>query len=215
MSRAPLPLAQTALSAVNHVLHQQPAARARLRIHAGRCIRIVFDSPFGSVYSDALIAADGLLLVTTEGSCAAVLMVSPSIDALFGVMRAGPNGLGPHIRVEGDVMLAAAVGQVAQSLRWDFEEDLSRVLGDGIAHRIGRTLRAGVEQAKTLRERSREAVQRIAAAEDGPLVSASQLAGLAEEAQRLAARLKELELREMELREMDLRGPELRRPAWR
>ncbi|OIQ79980.1 hypothetical protein GALL_382670 [mine drainage metagenome] len=35
--------------------------------------------------------------------------------------------------------VAATVGQVLQGLRWDFEEDLSRIAGDIPAHQIART----------------------------------------------------------------------------
>jgi ubiquinone biosynthesis accessory factor UbiJ len=45
-------------------------------------------------------------------------------------------------RVSGDTELAAALSFVAANLRWEFEEDLSRVVGDVPAHRAGQTLRA-------------------------------------------------------------------------
>ena len=38
--------------------------------------------------------------------------------------------------------LARDILAVAQNLRWDYEEDLSRVFGDILAHRIGDTGRA-------------------------------------------------------------------------
>jgi mannose-6-phosphate isomerase-like protein (cupin superfamily) len=53
----PLPLAQTALSALNHVLRQQDWARDRLRAHTGRTVRMVVESPLGPVASEARIAA--------------------------------------------------------------------------------------------------------------------------------------------------------------
>ena len=40
------------------------------------------------------------------------------------------------IAVEGDPQLAAALNHVARNLRWDVEEDLSRVVGDIAAHRM-------------------------------------------------------------------------------
>lgn len=206
MGRAPLPLAQAALSALNHILLQQSAARARLRTHAGRCLRIVVDGPFGAVHSDATISADGLLALTSEGSPAAVLRLLPGIDAAFAALRAGPDGLGPHLRVEGDVMLAAAVGEVARSLRWDFEEDLSHLVGDTVAHRLGRVVRAGLGQVQTLRERFAEALQRSAAAEDGPLVSASQLAEFSDAALQLSVRIDGLERRQARLPRPGIRG---------
>ena len=195
MSRLPLPLAQLALSGLNHVLRQQPGARGEMRAQAGRDVRIVVTGPLGSVHSDARIDADGFLSLAGDANPAAVLTLSPSLDALFGVLGAGAEGLGPHIKVEGDVMLAALLGQVAQSLRWDFEEDLSHVVGDGIAHRVGETVRGFRDQADGLRLRSREAVQRAATSQRGPLVSAPELAVLAAAIGRLSASVGRLESR--------------------
>jgi ubiquinone biosynthesis protein UbiJ len=43
-------------------------------------------------------------------------------------------GKPPPVKIEGDVQLAAELGWLAENLRWDFEEDLSRVVGDIPAH---------------------------------------------------------------------------------
>ena len=210
MIRVPLPLAQVALSAMNHVLQQQPASREQMRAHAGRYIRIVVAGPLGEAHSDAQIGADGLLAVTTQATPTVVLTLTPTVDALFGVLGGGPRGLGPHLRVEGDVMLSAAVGQVAESLRWDFEEDLSRVVGDSVAYRIGQAVRGLRARADGVRERSREAVERAATARHGPLVSESELAVLADEIRRLSASVTRLEAKYRARR-----GPSTGRPSTR
>lgn len=195
MRRVPLPLAQLALSAMNHVLQQQPAARERMRSHVSRIVRIVVAGPLGQMHSDARIDRDGLLSLTTDGAPAAVLTLTPGINALFGALSAGPRGLGPHLKIEGDVMLAAAVGEVAQSLRWDFEEDLSKVIGDSLAHRAGQALRSFREQSDGLRHRSREALQRAAVAQQGPLVSVEELAAFKSGLESLSMTVSRLELR--------------------
>lgn len=189
----PLPLAQLALSGLNHVLRQQPAARDDMRAQAGRDVRIVVKGPFGPVHADARIDADGFLSLAGDAVPAAVLTFSPSLDALFGVIGAGADGLGPHVKVDGDVALAAVIGEVAKSLRWDFEEDLSRLVGDAVAHRVGEAARGLRDQADGLRLRSREAVQRAATSRRGPLVSAPELAVLAAEIGRLSARVGRIE----------------------
>lgn len=197
MTRVPLPLAQAALSAINHVLQQQSAVRDQIRAHAGRNIRIVVTGLLGEIHSDTRIGADGLLAVTTDAAPAVVLTLAPTVDAMFGAMfgalGAGPAGPGPHLKVDGDATLAAVVGQVAQSLRWDFEEDLSRVVGDSVAWRIGQAVRSIRERAGGVQQRSREAVQRAAAAQHGPLISGMELAGLADEIKRLSASVSRLE----------------------
>jgi ubiquinone biosynthesis protein UbiJ len=42
----------------------------------------------------------------------------------------------PNIKIEGDVQLAAEVNWLADHVRWDVEEDLSRLLGDAPAHAV-------------------------------------------------------------------------------
>lgn len=44
------------------------------------------------------------------------------------------QGEKPAVRVEGDVQLAAEVNWLADHVRWDVEEDLSRIVGDAPAH---------------------------------------------------------------------------------
>jgi ubiquinone biosynthesis accessory factor UbiJ len=97
---------------------------------------------------DAQIAADGTLialpllnaqeLASGEGVTPAVTMlVKPSVDSLKGILSAGASGLQPHLSIDGDVMLAAALGEIAQHARWDFEDDASFLVGDKAARRIG------------------------------------------------------------------------------
>jgi ubiquinone biosynthesis accessory factor UbiJ len=97
---------------------------------------------------DAQIADDGTLIALpllspaevaagAGGVPAVTMLVKPTVDSLKGALSAGPSGLQPHLSIEGDVMLAAALGEIAQHARWDFEDDVSFVVGDKIARRIG------------------------------------------------------------------------------
>ena len=176
----PLPLAQTALSALNHVLRQQAWARDRLRAHAGRTVRVVVASPLGPVASGARIADDGTLEVAVVDAPTVTLTLTPSIDAVFGLLRDGPRGLTGALKVDGDVMVAAAVGEIAQHLRWDVEEDLSRVFGDRVAHRVGETARDGARQAGDLRDRVESGVRQFLVQEDRQLVGREELRTLSD-----------------------------------
>ncbi|HYF57688.1 MAG TPA: SCP2 sterol-binding domain-containing protein [Burkholderiaceae bacterium] len=195
MTELPLPLAQGALSALNHVLRQQQWARDRLRAHAGRSVRIVVESPLGPVSSEARIGDDGTLTVASVESPTVTLSLRPSIDALFGMLRDGPRGLTGHLKVEGDVMVAAAIGEIAQQLRWDVEEDLSRLVGDRIAHRMGETARGGARQAEVLRERVETGVRQFLVDEDRQLVGRDDLRTLADAVRSLEDGLARLEAR--------------------
>jgi ubiquinone biosynthesis protein UbiJ len=58
-------------------------------------------------------------------------------------------GKPPPLKIEGDVQLAADLGWLAENLRWDAEEDLSRLIGDAPAHAVadvGRRLLTGLKQ---------------------------------------------------------------------
>ena len=179
MVPVPLPLAQTALSALNHVLRQQDWARDRLRAHAGRSVRMTVVTPLGEVSSDARIAEQGVLEATTAAQPTVTLRLTPSIDAVFGLLQRGPQGLGGALKVDGDVMLAAAVGEIAQHLRWDVEEDLSRVFGDRAAHRFGEAAREGARQAGDLRGRVETGVRQYLVDEDRQLVARAEMQALA------------------------------------
>ena len=95
---------------------------------------------------DCQIATDGTLIALplispreqAELPAPTVTMrVKPSADTLKSALNAGPSGLQSHLVIEGDVMLAAALGEIAQHARWDFEDDLSFITGDKIARRVG------------------------------------------------------------------------------
>jgi ubiquinone biosynthesis protein UbiJ len=46
------------------------------------------------------------------------------------------SGAKPAVDVRGDVQFAAEVAWLAENVRWDLEEDLSRWIGDGPAHGV-------------------------------------------------------------------------------
>ena len=79
-----------------------------------------------------------------------------------------------EVAITGDTDLASAIHHVARNLRWDVEEDLARVFGDVVAHRMaeaGRTFRRWGEQAadntgRTFAEYWTEEQPLIAAARD-------------------------------------------------
>lgn len=195
MAEVPRPLAQTVFSALNHVLRQQQWARDRLRAHVGRTVRLVIESPLGAMSTDAAITGEGLLVVAGDGDPAVTLTMRPSIDAFFGALRSGPRGLGPHLKVEGDVMAAGAIGEIAQNLQWDFEEDLSRVVGDVAAFRIGEGLRGAARRGEDMRERFESALRHYLVDEGRQLVSRERMTSFAVDVRELERSVERLERR--------------------
>jgi ubiquinone biosynthesis protein UbiJ len=129
---------------VNHVLMQEPEAMARLERQKGRVILArwreftftVVITPAGLLDLCGSNATPDLTLVMTEDSPVALAQI---------LMQ----GQKPPVRIEGDVQLAAEVNWLADHVRWDLEEDLSRIVGDVPAHwlcQAGRTIAQAVEE---------------------------------------------------------------------
>ncbi|MFA7503179.1 MAG: hypothetical protein WCZ28_00610 [Burkholderiaceae bacterium] len=133
------------VAALNHVLDQHPAARERLRMFGERRLRLGVEPGAGwGLVPDLWLAidADGRLAASEPGEAGVQMLLRPSPQAGFDWLRDGVRGLSSHMRIEGDVMLAATLGELLQSVRWDGEEDLSRVVGDIAARRIAGGSRA-------------------------------------------------------------------------
>jgi len=192
MAALALPLAQVAISALNHVLRQQSWASDRLRTHCGRTVRMVVVSPLVPVSADARIADDGTLELASIDSPSVTLSLTPTFSALLGAMREGAVGLTGHLKVEGDVMVAAAVGEIAQHLRWDIEEDLSRLVGDVAAHRMAGAAHTGLRQAQAIGDRAQSGLRQFLVDEDRQLLERRQFDQLGKELIELEARLDRL-----------------------
>ena len=192
------------VGALSHVLRQNDWARARLAPFAGRVVRIGVDTPalpgLPPPQLLARIVEGGLLDLVPwpsdgEPDSAVHMLFRPSVDAALAWLRDGPQALPQHLRIEGEVALAGALGEVARHLRWDVEEDLSRVAGDALARRIGGAVDAGRAAARDLRKRVESSAIGRVAGEAGPLVAGGELAALRAALDALADRIARLEAR--------------------
>ena len=118
------------VAAINHVLEQAAWARTRLQQHDGKCVRV--DLP--------LFAVALLILPTGEIAdgahvepCDVAVELDPTLALRF---LAQDTSAWQQVPVHGDTAFARDLLYVAQNLRWDVEEDLSRVIGDIAAHRL-------------------------------------------------------------------------------
>ena len=128
---------------LNHVLMQEKEARDRLARKKGSVLHI----RWGLFALDLLITPAGLL---DKASAAAKpdLLMAVAVDSPMTLMQSVMAGKSPPVKVEGDVQLAAEIGWLAENLRWDFEEDLSRVLGDVPAHAMANAAKRAVAGLK-------------------------------------------------------------------
>ena len=99
------------------------------------------------------------------------------------------------VEVSGNAKFADAVMLLARNLRWDYEEDLSRVLGDVAAHRIAGTARDLAAWQADAGRRLAESLADYFTAESGLLASRAELESFAAAAARLRDDLDRLEQR--------------------
>ena len=118
---------------INHVLMQEPVARERLQRQKGHSIQLVWrDFVFQCVCTPA-----GLMeWVPTQASDKPDLILQVNEPSPFVLAKVALQGEKPPIRIEGDVQLAAEVNWLIDHVRWDAEEDLSRIIGDAPAHMV-------------------------------------------------------------------------------
>ena len=175
-------------AAFNHVLAQNAWAQAKLAPFAGK----QFQLSIAPARLNFLIDASGSVQAVEAAVPDATLSTTPS--ALLRYLSAAPRDL-TLIAIEGDAAFGAALREIMGQLSWEAEEDLSRVVGDVLAHRI-----AGV--AKHWFAWQEQAVKRFALSateywtEEQPLLAKpNQLAQFGRDVQALDAQVTQLENR--------------------
>lgn len=223
----------TALSAaLDHLLRQHDWARARLAGFAGRVVRVGIDvAPLPGLPPPqrlARILDDGrlewLAWPGEDESAAAVgasesavsdagpavrMLLRPSVDAAFALMREGAGALTSHLHIEGEAALAAALGDIARQLHWDAEEDLSRVLGDVLARRMGDGVASARAAAHELRARIGSSAVAHLTGDARQLVARTEVVALGATLDALGVRIARLEA----CRDAGGVGPGFARPA--
>jgi ubiquinone biosynthesis protein UbiJ len=135
-------LAAAFVAFANHLLESAPWARDKLSAHAGKTA--LFDV-FPARLTFA-VAADGRLQPAPQEALPAVTIRLTHLTLLE--LLADGEEAWRKAEVVGDTDFAAVISQVASNLRWDVEEDLSRVVGDIAAHRMAQAGRAAAAWPK-------------------------------------------------------------------
>jgi ubiquinone biosynthesis protein UbiJ len=115
--------------ALNRLLQAEPWARERLAPFAGTTVELRAPPLPGLRF---VILPGGTLEAGGEDPA---LTVTVRPDALPALMRSQEHFV-RSVDVAGDERLAAEVMTLLRHLRWDAEEDLSRLVGDVAAHRL-------------------------------------------------------------------------------
>ncbi|AMO22245.1 hypothetical protein [Ramlibacter tataouinensis] len=129
----------------NHVLMQEPEAQARLGRQAGKVVHAhwrIFSMRVATTRA-------GLLELAPLSEEPADLTLALAEDSPWQLAQAALRGDKPPVQIAGDVQFAAEINWLVEHVRWDIEEDLSRLVGDAPAHALGDAARRAVQ---TLRE---------------------------------------------------------------
>ena len=129
---------------LNHVLMQEPQATARLARFKGRVVR----AQWRNVVMTLTATPAGLWEFSSSDAVADLSLLAAD-ESPLSILQTALNGGKPNIKIEGDVQLAAEVNWLADHVRWDVEEDLSRILGDAPAHAVVSTVKQIVDGLKS------------------------------------------------------------------
>ncbi len=131
-----LDLPKTALvRAINHVLSREEWALRDLSHHQGRVIELIL--PIGSMQWQ--IQDDSFIALLSEIHPRPDLVLE--IDAnSFSTLSAPQGSIKDRamraVKITGDAQLAQLIAKLSNQLRWEYEEDLAKIIGDAPAHFI-------------------------------------------------------------------------------
>jgi ubiquinone biosynthesis protein UbiJ len=179
------------VAALNHVIARSPWAGEKLSPFAGREALFLMP-PFRL---QLLVTADGSF-ATGKGTpdVEIALPADTPLTALQGTLD-GTDRVMRNARINGSVEFADTLGFVLRQLSWDFEEDLSRVVGDIAAHRIADTLRTLTAWQKQAAQNLAENTVEYLRDETGLLPSPQEIGRFSSEVDRLRDDLARLEKR--------------------
>ncbi len=126
-------LASVSLAPFNHFLPSKSWAGKRLQPYVGKTVRLCISSFFNIV-----------LTVQTSGELSAA-MSSATVDTTITLtpglllrLLAHDEEVYRKISISGDSVFAEELLCISKNLHWDVEQDLSRIMGDILAHRVVR-----------------------------------------------------------------------------
>ena len=191
MTLSPIPYAVPA--AINHLLAQEDWARIKLMAHAGKCV--CFD--FGPMTVMLQVDADGRVRAADATAAPQVtIRIKPADLPLIMQNRARAFS---YVKIDGDADFANTISQLSQSLRWEVEDDLSRLVGDIAAVRIVAAARSVVRTIVTTQQKLAETTAEYFLEESPMLIRpqsvrdlATDVARLRDDVERLSKRIERL-----------------------
>lgn len=135
-------LKQLSTHTIQHLLAQNEWAAPMLRPFASQSVQL----NFVLFKTSLVILENGSLAIAGETNVPdATITIPPSL--LLRLM-AKDESAKLQIKVEGDTHLATALAKVLSHVRWDYEDDLSKLTGDVPAYKVGEFARQTVSSVK-------------------------------------------------------------------
>lgn len=127
---------------LQHIIAQNSWANAMLQPFAGQAVEF----NLAAVRTNLVILEDGSLALAgdTNVADASIHIPLPLLLRLLAKDEAAKL----QIRIDGDTHLATELGKVLSNLRWDYSDDLSKLVGDIPAHKIDQAGRHALSSVK-------------------------------------------------------------------
>jgi ubiquinone biosynthesis protein UbiJ len=153
---------------INHVLLHEPQALQRLKRQHGRTLSLQWhewqcrlritragllerdragQGP-RSKESNSPDVPGALTLAPAKADLSIMLMETSVLDVASRLLKDEK----PALRIEGDVQLAAEVNWLVDHVQWDYEDDLSKIVGDAYAHQVVRLGRGAMDALRRFAE---------------------------------------------------------------
>lgn len=124
--------AGAACRGINHVLSSEPWATGELARHAGKTILLKL--PVGDLCFE--ITPAGLLAVSEASDTSSLVLElsAKALSELTGSTGSLREQAFKAVKITGDADLAQLLGRLVGQVRWEYEEDLARLVGDAPAN---------------------------------------------------------------------------------
>lgn len=179
---------------INHLLAQEPWARKKLIPHADKIACIDAEA----IRLRLQVTADGLVKEADEAQAANVTIRVKLSD--LPLIANDRERAFSYVKIEGDADFANTISQLSQTVRWEAEEDLSRLFGDVIAVRMVAGAKQVVRNVQQTHQKLQENLAEYFLEENPMLVRPSEVAAfgndvnkLRDDVERLIKRLEKYE----------------------
>lgn len=139
---------QSLIGVINHLLSRQPSLRDTLKPHAGKAARI----DLGLAQLNLTVATDGLLQAAVSEPNVTITIQPANVPRMLSDMDRAFS----YVTISGDADFARTISELANTLRWDLEEELAPWVGDIAAVRIANAARQFLGTAKSTSQKLAE-----------------------------------------------------------